>query len=618
MAFDPSQPFEVEGQGGFDPSKPFTTSRARPVRRMGADRAAESRRDAGEAGYSIANPVDLSGGYQGASLPIGGFYRDAQGNVRRNENGLLRPDGKPQGNPIVKPVGTMAKRGIARAPGQEVEGALSQLNAGLLIGDEISAALGTGYDVLRGKAAPLNVKPGESPLDMSVTLRTLGDTFKRRMEYGEGVQDDFRARRPGAAGLARGTGTAATVLVPGAGASQLAATPSRGAAALQGATVGAAQGAAAGLLDRGSLDDRLSNATRGGAIGAVTGGVLGGLTAPGRPRPVRKPAPTLDELRAMKNDAYRAVDTAGVRYSPEAYGALAKEMRLGAQVDNIDPIVTPRSARLLDVAEERAASGWSPSLSELDNLRKAISRGAANSTDPAEQYFGREMIREIDDFVASPQAMAEGSSGDAASLIERARNLNTRYRKVQDVTRAVDSAELRAGSTNSGGNIDNAIRQNLRRILENSRNLSPEEQQALRDIVLGTPGQNLLRTIGKLSPQGNGLMAALNLGATGTGGAVGGPIGAVVGATPGAAGIVSKHIADGITQRRVAQLIDLMATGGSPGAEAADELAALAARDPAVAAAYQELVARASRSAASVGQGDPASRARPIRAASGQ
>jgi hypothetical protein len=49
----------------------------------------------------MQSPFDLSGGYQGVTIPQRAFYRDRQGNIRQNENGLLRPDGKPQGNPIV-------------------------------------------------------------------------------------------------------------------------------------------------------------------------------------------------------------------------------------------------------------------------------------------------------------------------------------------------------------------------------------------------------------------------------------------------------------------------------------------------------------------------------------
>lgn len=58
---------------------------------------------------SFKAPFDLSGGYGGVTIPKGSYYRDAGGNIRRNENGLTRPDGRPQGNPIVARSGEKPK-----------------------------------------------------------------------------------------------------------------------------------------------------------------------------------------------------------------------------------------------------------------------------------------------------------------------------------------------------------------------------------------------------------------------------------------------------------------------------------------------------------------------------
>lgn len=47
-----------------------------------------------EPGYSPENPLDLSQGQSRSTVPIGAFYRDPQGQIRRNDNG-------DRGNPIV-------------------------------------------------------------------------------------------------------------------------------------------------------------------------------------------------------------------------------------------------------------------------------------------------------------------------------------------------------------------------------------------------------------------------------------------------------------------------------------------------------------------------------------
>jgi hypothetical protein len=50
----------------------------------------------GEPGSATDVPLDLSGGGSREMLPIGAYYRDPQGNIRRNDNG-------DRGNPIFTP-----------------------------------------------------------------------------------------------------------------------------------------------------------------------------------------------------------------------------------------------------------------------------------------------------------------------------------------------------------------------------------------------------------------------------------------------------------------------------------------------------------------------------------
>lgn len=53
-------------------------------------------------GISVENPIELPPGVTPGKLPKGAFYMDAQGNVRRNDNG-------DKGNPILKAAKSMAK-----------------------------------------------------------------------------------------------------------------------------------------------------------------------------------------------------------------------------------------------------------------------------------------------------------------------------------------------------------------------------------------------------------------------------------------------------------------------------------------------------------------------------
>lgn len=62
-------------------------------------------------GLTQQSPIDLSGGQSRSSIPIGAFYRDPEGNIRRNDNGDA-------GNPIIVPV----RRATAAPPRKATAG----------------------------------------------------------------------------------------------------------------------------------------------------------------------------------------------------------------------------------------------------------------------------------------------------------------------------------------------------------------------------------------------------------------------------------------------------------------------------------------------------------------
>jgi hypothetical protein len=294
----------------------------------------------------------------------------------------------------------------------------------------------------------------------------------------------------------------------------------------------------------------------------TVGALAGGGVASVRMGPSSMAAPVSGEdlaatLKTAKNQAYAAADNAGVQYKPQAVADLATNIKSDLAGARYDPDFHPVVAKVVNKIDSKVSDGWSPSLSELDDLRKFVGENLGSSSSPTEARLGNVIKGNIDNFIqnATPDQVTGGTADGAARLISNARDLNTRYMKVQAVNEALDKAGLQAGKSGSGGNIDNATRQRMASLLDSIPNLSDEEQAAVRGIVMGGQGQNLLRQAGKLSPQGNGLMAAGNLGAA----AFGGPLGAI----PGVAGLLSKMAADGITRSKVQGLVQLMANGGS-------------------------------------------------------
>lgn len=235
-------------------------------------------------------------------------------------------------------------------------------------------------------------------------------------------------------------------------------------------------------------------------------------------------APAIDEIEGMKNDAYRLADELGVTYTPDSYQNLIAKIETKLASEGIDPVLHQRATRTLGRLQDRV--GDQPmTMQELDKIRQFVRRdviqsaqaGGTPGANAGEQRLGMMMIDAIDDFIEEG-AGAIGSHGQAGSdAIRQARSLNSVWRKSQALQDAVENAQLRAASTGSGGNFENALRQEIRKIYQNPKKVagfSEAERKAMKAVIEGDLGQNILRGIGKLSPQGNGLMAALGVGTT--------------------------------------------------------------------------------------------------------
>jgi hypothetical protein len=468
---------------------------------------------------------------------------------------VTAPDGATEDEIIAFAQANMPKAEPKRSLMEDITGGLANVNRGLGIGDEIAAAGG----VVTGLFA------GRHKLTDPVV-----PAFKQELAAQRGREDSFAEAHPNVAALARGTGNALTMAAPvgpGAAAFQ---TGSLASNALRGATVAGLTGAGYAAADRGTLAERAGAAAETAAdpvslgLGAVAGGAA---NLRPRARAERAPAPSLEELQGQRTAAYGEVANSGHTFRPEEVQGLAQSIVADLGSVNISPARHPRASSMMEDISGLAAEGEPITLTQLDQLRQVVRRDVANSTDDAEAFMGRRIIDQIDEFI-------DTAGGEGAETIRRARDLNTRVRKIEGLDEAVDTARTRAGSTGTGGNVDNATRQNVRRFSEQTRNLTPDERAAAERVVMGSRAQNALRQVGRLSPQGNGLMQAGHLAALGpTGGAS---------AAVAVGGAVSKVVADAITTRNVNELRSLIAAGGNAAArQIANELEIAAAQSPA-------------------------------------
>lgn len=364
-----------------------------------------------------------------------------------------------------------------------------------------------------------------------------------------------------------GKSTAANILGKGAGALMSGAAAG---AALPAATtvpgkvaVGAAEGAVfGGLTAAGAADgeDRLEAGAEGAVGGALVGGALARAGASfGRylnMRAAAKSAPSGADLKNASQQLFDAARKSGIVYRPQPVKEMVSGVAARLLDDGIDAQIHPKASRvmsrLLDLVEKPAT------LKEVERFRKLATDAAFEAKPGSADQRLALMIREtLDEFSLDQSNMVAASAG--AELQREARRLWSQFRKDELVTEQVAKAVRRAESTGSGGNVNNAIRQNLRRILDNKKmrsGFTPEEIAAIENIVSGGPVDGFLRLAGKLSPSGNGLMLGMNLGAAG---ATGGASLAITGVAAGA-----KELADRATTQRVKTLAAIIRSGGRP------------------------------------------------------
>lgn len=299
---------------------------------------------------------------------------------------------------------------------------------------------------------------------------------------------------------------------------------------------------ALGALDAAGHDRSIA---QGAGLGLLTG-AAGQLIGKGAEKLYsmkggKPPIPELDDLQKAKTAAYGAVDDAGVKYAPSQVDDLVAGISDEMAAAKLNPMRHPKAASMAQ--EIQNIKGSEMSLSELDQLRQVINRDVSSSADPAERFFGQKMVDNIDEFIDA------NGGGDVMSA---ARAANAKFRKAEKLLTVVEKGERRAASTGSGGNVDNAVRQNIRGLLDNPRQskfYTPAEKAAMEKVVRGTKGQNALRLAGKLSPQGNGLMTAL-----GVGGAMVNPMLGI----PALLGTGAKMSADAMTRGNVDELLRLI------------------------------------------------------------
>jgi len=438
--------------------------------------------------------------------------------------------------PSPEQVGTAKAAGIGGSQGLTMN-----------FGDEIAAAAGATI------GRPLSWKPFEG--------KTWGERYDNALKEARTTQNAAQEQHPVAYGAGEFAGAALPAVVAPEmyGSNFIGAAPTLAGAMGRAALVGGAQGAVSGFgAGEGDVKDRATKgaigATTGAAIGAVAQPVARAIGAAVAPRAPNPTVPSNDQLRAAGNAAYQAADDAGVIITPTAMRSLADD------VDNMlgnaafDQDLHPQIAAAVRRLRQAGDSGQNYTLQGLDILRQ-IAGDAADSPRRSERRLGTMIIDRLDDMIDNlgPQDLIQGDANVAVPALQQARQIWTSLRKSELIDELVNTAELQAASTNSGGNLQNTIRQKLRTLLTNrslGRAFNADEREALDALVRGTTTQNMLRTLGRLAPSSNSWLGVLSTFA-------GGPAGLAVPAI----GAAAKGAANRSTENAVTGLSELVRSG---------------------------------------------------------
>lgn len=227
--------------------------------------------------------------------------------------------------------------------------------------------------------------------------------------------------------------------------------------------------------------------------------------------------PTIEELRTLKDEAYKRADESGIVVSGSSFEPVRKRIATELNTLGMDSTLHPDASAAL---KKVLSAKGDMTLTQLETLRRVAS-DAKGSIKPADSMRASRIVNAIDDYIDNlKESDVVAGTAEKAAALKEARGYNTRLMKAEEISTLIDRAGISAQGF-SGSGFENALRVEFRGLAKNAnrmRRFSPEEQAAIRKVAMGGPLENTLRYVGKLAPTG-GLSTMLNLGlVAGTGG----------------------------------------------------------------------------------------------------
>lgn len=394
-----------------------------------------------------------------------------------------------------------AMGGSEQSEGGGFERLAAQAGVGSQLG--IANVLGLPVDAVAGALSGIGGMTGlygpiENPVGGSEFFSSLMEPFRQNVPDPT-TRGERIARRVGEEVGAAGAGFPLALASRAVRAAPVASAAVEGSAALGG-------GLGAGLLGEVFPDSQAADIA-GTLLGGLTaGGAASRATGLGGSGPVVRSG--IEDQRAIAEQAYGQVRS-DPRVLPENLTQSLGDRVVARMADeNINARLQPNAASIMDAI---ATDTQNPlRIEDVEQLRRVTTQSMPATASPSDRRLGQIMKQEVTDFL-------DELDDPIADLLREGRAATRRGSAARDVASAADRAALRAASSGSGGNEINAIRQNLRRILDSPRlssSFTADELSSIREIVEGSTDQNLLRRLSRIAPTSGGLAAMLGIGGT--------------------------------------------------------------------------------------------------------
>jgi hypothetical protein len=398
-----------------------------------------------------------------------------------------------------------------------------------------------------------------------------GKPFQEEYERQRRLEEAAEQQYPKASALGSAAGIVGQgLMIPAAAPESILGRTLLGRSVAGGLTGGALEGGKTYADTKNPVEAALA-AAKGAALGLAAAPVVEKLAAPAARFVGEKagaiapkiPIPNKEELFDMARKAYEKSENAGVMIKPEAIKQLHGDIEQELANKGYHPKNTPEIKPALDELYKLTIPSMNgmpnyTTLKGLDTINQ-IARSASTSINPQSRLMGGIFHEKLNDFLdnLAQHHVITGNAPDAVESLKNARHLWKTARKTEEIENLLDTAGLRAASTGSGGNINNTIRQEVRKLIERDRKKpgrwTPDELHAMRAVAKGGLTQNAARLVGKLSPGGNGLTMMLELGAAlHNPGTLLAPV----------VGHIAKHSADKATHAGMHDLKNLVISGG--------------------------------------------------------